>query len=160
MTQQTTVRVAEHGPGLIVTVGSRACAIPLLSVGETMRPLPIVPVAGMPAFVLGVSVIRGAAIPVVDLRALLGDDDRGGSPGRFVTLNVGERRVAIAVDGVVGLRDLSTAPLAEMPPLLGEAAAELIAAIGICDAQLLVVLRTVQIVPEQVWRLLDARESA
>ena len=61
-----TVRAWERIPVLVVMVGARACAIPLDHVAETMRPLPIEPVAGTPGFVRGVSVIRGAPTPVVD----------------------------------------------------------------------------------------------
>ncbi len=66
-----TVRASEISPVLVVMVGARACAFPLHHVAETMRPLPIEPVAGTPSFVRGVSVIRGMPTPVVDLKALL-----------------------------------------------------------------------------------------
>jgi len=141
---------------LIVTVGSCACAIPLHHVAETMRPLPIEPVAGTPGFVRGVSVIRGAPTPVVDLRALLESGETSAAYGRFVTMKLGERRVAIAVDGVVGVRTLDSTEIGELPPLLGDAAAELIEAIGTRDAQLLLVLRAARIVPDDVWTTLAA----
>ena len=66
--RQVIVRAWERSPVLIVMAGARACAIPLDYVAETMRPLPIEPVAGTPGFVRGVSVIRGAPTPVVDLK--------------------------------------------------------------------------------------------
>jgi CheY-like chemotaxis protein len=66
--------------------GARACAFPLHHVGETMRPLPIKPLAGTPGFVCGVSVIRGTPTPVVDLKALLENSEHSPSFGRFVTL--------------------------------------------------------------------------
>lgn len=134
---------------LIVTVGARAYAIPIRHVSETMRPLPIEPVPGAPAFVRGLSVIRGAPLPVVDLRRLL----EGESPvlfGRFVTVQVDERRFVLAVDRVVGVRDLAL--LQTLPPLLrADGGTDLVQAIGISDAQLLVVLRAARLVPEDVW---------
>ena len=151
-------RVSERGPVLIVTVGARACAIPLHHVAETMRPLQIEPVAGTPGFVRGVSVIRGAPTPVIDLRALLENGEPSATFGRFVTMKLGERRVAIGVDGVVGVRNLDPTEIGELPPLLGDAAADLIEAIGTRDAQLLVVLRAACIVPDEVWTTLSAAE--
>ena len=65
------VRAWERSPVLVVMAGARACAIPLHHVGETMRPLRIEPVGRTPGFVRGVSMIRGAPTPVVDLKALL-----------------------------------------------------------------------------------------
>ena len=149
----------EKRPVLIVTVGGRACAIALHHVAETMRPLPIEAVSGTPSFVRGVSVIRGAPIPVVDMRALLGCGEHGPNapnPGRFVTLKVGERRVAIGVDAVVGTSNLDPARVSVLPPLLQDVAADVIDAIGMRDAQLLVVLRAGRIVPDEVWASIAA----
>ncbi|MGH7508793.1 MAG: chemotaxis protein CheW [bacterium] len=144
---------------LIVTAGTCACAIPFYDVVETMRPLPIEPIAGMPAFVQGVSVIRGIPIPVLDLGALLQLSDRGDTCGRFVTVKIGERRAALAVDGVIGLRILDPARMGELPPLLRASASHVIDAIGTSDAQLLVLLRSMRIVPHEVWTALEARET-
>lgn len=154
-----TVRASEKSPVLVVTVGALACAIPLHHVAETMRPLPIEPVAGTSHFVRGVSVIRGAPTPVVDLKALLQNGDNSATFGRFVTIKLGERRVAIGVDGVVGLRNLDSAQLGELPPILREVAADLIEEIGARDAQLLVVLRAAHLVPDEVWTTLAAAEA-
>ncbi len=129
--------------------------MPLSCVVEIMRPLPIEPVAGMPAFVLGLAVIRGAPQPVVDLGALLGAGG-GGAIGRFVTLRIGKRGVALAVKAVLGVRDLAGAPLEEVPPLLREADAKAVAAIGALDADLLVLLRAGRVLPEEAWRALMA----
>ncbi|HEU4682512.1 MAG TPA: chemotaxis protein CheW, partial [Gemmatimonadales bacterium] len=124
------------------------------------RPLPIESIAGMPEFIRGVSVIRGAPVPVVDLGALLQTSDRSDTYGRFVTVKIGERRVAVAVDGVVGLRNLDLTQIGELPPLLRASDTHVIDAIGTCDAQLLVVLRSMRIVPDEVWMALEAREAA
>ncbi|MFL5302954.1 MAG: chemotaxis protein CheW, partial [Anaeromyxobacteraceae bacterium] len=55
---------------LLVRAGSRLCALPLACVVETLRPLHTSPLAGTPACVSGVAVVRGAPTPVVDLDAL------------------------------------------------------------------------------------------
>jgi purine-binding chemotaxis protein CheW len=63
--------------------------------------------------------------------------------------------VALAVEEVVGVRDLSAASLAELPPLLGEAAAEVVATVGALDAELLVVLRSARWVPSGAWQAIE-----
>jgi len=141
-------------------VGARACAFALHHVAETMRPLPIKSVAGTPGFVRGVSVIRGTPTPVVDLKALLENSDNSPSYGRFVTLKLEDRRVAIGVDSVVGLRYLDSDQLGDLPPLLRDVTADLIESFGTCDAQLLLVLRAARIVPDEVWTTLAAAEAA
>jgi purine-binding chemotaxis protein CheW len=150
------VRASEKQSVLVVMAGARACAIPLHHVAETMRPLPIEPVAGMPGFVRGVSVIRGVPTPVVDLKALLENSGNSATCGRFVTIKLGERQVALSVDGVAGVRTLDPAKLGELPPILRDAATGIIEAIGTRDAQLLVVLRAARMVPDEVWTTLAA----
>lgn len=139
---------------LLVTVGERLCAVPLEHVVETMRPLPTVPLDGAPAFILGLAVIRGCALPVADLNLLLHGARARSTPGRFVTLALGARQAALAVDRVVGVRRI--ARLEALPPLLRDAAHEAVAAVAVHDAQLLVVLEATRLVPDPVWALAQA----
>src|ERR1022692_3555789 len=85
----------DHRTSLIVGAGSRACAIPIGHVAETMRPLPIEPIEGMPPFLLGLAVIRGTPVPVVSLSNLIGASHTE-TISRFVALRLGSRRVALA----------------------------------------------------------------
>ena len=153
-------RATQVSPVLVVMVGTRACAIPLHHVAETMRPLPIQPVAGTPDFVRGVSVIRGTPTPVVDLKALLENSENSPNYGRFVSLKLEERRVVIGVDSVVGLKHLDSAQLGELPPLLRDVNTGLIESFGTRDAELLLVLRTAHIIPDEVWASLEETEAA
>lgn len=145
---------------LVVTAGATACAISIEHVAETMRPLPVEPVAHTPGFVQGLAVIRGAPVPVVDLPALLGGASRAARSGRFVTLKLDHRRLALAVDSVLGLRRLDPRQLEQLPPLLRDAAPGLIESLGSADAQLLVVLRASRLIPDAVWKTLAAKAEA
>ena len=147
--------VSERRAALVVTAGSRACAVPLAHVIETMRPLPIEAIPGMPPFVRGLAVVRGSPAPVVDLAEALGATETH-APTRFVLLRLGSRRAVLAVSAVVGVRDLDVVSLEQMPPLLRGAGAALVEAIGMLDAELLVVLHATRILPEETWERLDA----
>ncbi len=103
---------------------------------------------------MGVSVVRGSAVPVVDLGAVVGTAEPT-PPARFVTIRLGDRTAALAVSQVVGVRDLETALLEQMPPLLQGANADVVRAIGTLDAELLVVLRSSRLLPEDVWTAVD-----
>jgi purine-binding chemotaxis protein CheW len=155
-----THRATEVSPVLVVMAGARACAFPLHHVAETMRPLPIKPVAGTPSFVCGVSVIRGMPTPVIDLNALLESSQISSSYGRFVSLKLDDRRVVIGVDSVVGLINLNSTQLGELPPLLQDVSSGLVSSFGTLDAQLLLVLRAARIVPDEVWAMLAEAEAA
>jgi purine-binding chemotaxis protein CheW len=138
---------------LLARVGLRLYALPLAGVVECFRPLPVEAVTGAPPFLLGLSVVRGEPVPVVDLGSLLGSGD-GGQPSRYVLLRIGERRVALAVGDVVGVRELDADMLRDLPPLLQRAGAEAVTKIGVRDDQLLLLLQLARVVPDELWQAL------
>lgn len=147
-------------PALLARVPGALCAIPLVQVIETMRPLPIEPLASECDFILGAARIRGAAVPVVGLTALFQGNQGCGEtncelPTRFVTLRVGARCVALAVHSVVGVADLSDQVFCELPPLLANVGTESIQTLGTLDAEFLVVLDMARLVPESIWEALS-----
>src|SRR5271155_6034274 len=75
--------IAARSLGLVVFAGAYSCALPIGHVVETMRPLPTEPVAGAKAFVRGLALIRGAAVPVIDLAHVIGVSEAR-APTRFV----------------------------------------------------------------------------
>lgn len=152
----------ERAPGirkaLIVGLKSCVCALPLAQVIETMRPLPVEPISGVPSFVQGISIIRGIPTPVVDLGAVLGTP--GELAERFVTLRIGNRQVALSVNSVLGVRDLDTIMASrELPPLLQRASKNAVETIGTLDEQVLMVLRAGWELPNEVWQALKAQEA-
>jgi purine-binding chemotaxis protein CheW len=138
----------DPGPCLLCRVRDRLCAIPLASVVETFRPLPVEPLASAPPFVLGLSLIRGIPTAVVDAAGLLGAGV--GTPGRFVTLRISDRRVVLAVDAVAGVRTIEGERLQALPSLLRDAGRELVEAVGSLDAELLFVLRGARWLPQDL----------
>jgi purine-binding chemotaxis protein CheW len=155
------VSVASGGSrlALLVRTGSRAAALPLENVAETMRPLPVEAVAGMPGCMRGLALIRGLPVPVIHLGSLLGAEE-GATTTRLVTLRVGDRRVALEVDAVLGVRELDPALLQELPLLLRGASAGVVEAIGTLDAELLLVLKASRLVPAEVWQALAGCEAS
>lgn len=138
-------------PVLIVREGSRHCALPVSAVIETMRPLPVEPVGELPAFILGLSVIRGAPVPVLDLGRLLGLEGGRRAISRFVSLRVdGKRRAAMAVEAVLELRHLDASVFDLMPglPVGGNHPLD---GVGVLDSKLLLLLRTSRIIPQEAW---------
>jgi purine-binding chemotaxis protein CheW len=138
---------------LVCQVATRLCALPLDAVVETMRPLPVEPIAGAPDFVTGLAIIRGAPVPVVDAARLLGAASE--QPRRFVVLRIAARRIALAVDGVVGVRRVAAEQLSELAPLAGAMAGEVVAAIGALDGRLLMLLEAARLVPDAVLELAE-----
>lgn len=143
---------------LILELKGCICALPLTHVVETMRPLPVEPLAGVPSFIKGVALIRGIPTPVVDLGAVLGTPNE--LEKRFVTVRTGDRQVAISVNAVLGVRDIDAIPLnQDLPPLLQRAMENLIEMIGTLDEQILMVLRQGWELPNEVWQALTVQEA-
>jgi chemotaxis signal transduction protein len=59
---------------LIFRAAGHVCAISTEHVDETMRPMRLTPIDNAPSFVAGLSVIRGMAYPVLDLRKFFQGD--------------------------------------------------------------------------------------
>jgi purine-binding chemotaxis protein CheW len=135
---------------LLCRAGSRVCGLPLANVIETMRPMPLEAIAGMPAFVVGLSVVRGAPTPVVDLPTLLGEDCQA-PRARLIAVRIAERTVLLAAHAVLGIRTLDKSSIAASPPLLSHASAAFVSAIGTLDGQLLLILETGRLVPDALW---------
>jgi purine-binding chemotaxis protein CheW len=148
---------------LLCRVGSRSLAIPLAGVQETMRPLPVDPLPGLPDFVSGIAQIRGAVVPVVALGELLGLPDTPVS--RYVTVSVSTddtdgRTLALAVEEVIGVRHLDDGAPLERPPLLDQVEPELVAGIATLDRELLLVLGELRLLSDEDWAGMDTRPAA
>lgn len=151
------MRVDDADLSLVCRVDRRLCALPLRHVIETMRPLPVETVADSPPFVLGLAMIRGAPVPVVDAARLLGEAD---SPaGRWIALTVGSRQVALAVASVLGVRPLPVGARHALPPLLKDARRDLVAELGLLDDALLLVLQGGRLLSDDDWMRLDPRSA-
>lgn len=144
---------------LLVQARSRVCSLPLDLVSETMRCLPVQPVPGAPPFVQGISILRGETVPVVDLGLVLGET-ADPHPRRLVSLRIGDRRVALAVEAVLRIVSGAALNAQELPPLLRGAAERTVRAIGTLDRQFLTVLEAARLVPADVWTKLAAPAGA
>jgi purine-binding chemotaxis protein CheW len=134
------------------------CALPLAHVEETMRPLAVQPMAGLPWFISGIAVIRGVPTPVVNVASLLTGE---AAPAlRFVTIKTGRRHLVLAVDAVLGVAEIPPGSIGALPDLLHNAELDAISAIGVLNAELLLVLRTTLLIPADVWTAIQAGCSA
>jgi purine-binding chemotaxis protein CheW len=125
---------------------------------ETMRPLPIEAVAGVPSFVFGLSVLRGVPVPVINLANLLGASSSA-ALARFVAVRAGDRTALLAVESVVGVMALPEGMLESLPPLVRDMSAQILDTIGKLDEGMLFVLKSGHIVPDAVWQSIDARRA-
>ena len=133
-------------PWLLSRTGSFLLALPLEQVIEVMRVLPIESLAGVPEFVRGVSIVRGAAVPVIDAGLLLGA--RHVAADRLISVRSAGRRYGLLVGAVIGVRRFTPDMFEDPPPLLRHVAEEVVSSIGRLDEALVLFLGTARVVPE------------
>src|SRR5258708_1421520 len=147
--EMTMHQSARSAPVLTLHLGHCTCAVPLAYITEVMRPLPVEPLAGAPAGVLGVAVVRGRVTPVVDLETLLGNGTTVRTDSaRFVTLRIGDRAVALLVEAVRSIRTLARVELESLPPLWQGSHPPAVSALGAVDRELLIVLEATRLLPD------------
>jgi purine-binding chemotaxis protein CheW len=140
---------------LLCRAGAVLCGLPLTQVVEVMRMLPIEVVGGAPPCVSGLAIIRGTPTPIVDVALLLGG--HAAPAERLVTVRAGTRTVALAVAAVLGVRSIEDSAQS-LPPLLREAAGDIVSAIGRLDADLLLFLDTIRLLPQGYSACVSALE--
>jgi purine-binding chemotaxis protein CheW len=133
---------------LIFWAGSVLCAQRLDEVIETMRPLAVRPLAGTPAYVRGVTIMRGVPTPVVDVARLVGGEPAGIS--RFVAVRTESGPVAFATGPILGIRTAVPDEAAAHPVLFGGASSQFITGVGAIDAEPVLLLRSMRIVLDEV----------
>lgn len=138
---------------VVCRVGGRLCAFPVEHILETMRPLPVEPLEGLPPFIQGLSMIRGNPAVVVDTAMLLGEGLA--LPNRFLAMKSGSRFVAMAVSEVVSILNIEAGSFAKLPPLTGNSAFG-VEALGSFDGELLYLVNGARSVPDDLWPELEA----
>ena len=116
------------------------------------------PLAGVPSFIQGLAVVRGVPTPVVNAASLLSGE--ASHPTRFVTVKTGTRRIVLAVDAVVGVVEIPPGSVDALPQLFQNAELDAISAIGMLDGELLLVLRSTRLIPDDVWATIRAGGTA
>ena len=144
---------------VVVRTGAYIGAIPLEDVIEIVRPLRVQRVPGAPAYVRGVAVVRGVPVPVVDLAVLLGEPPSHDARWVLLRPTRGQRLVALSVDAMLGLRELSGKAMGEVPPLLGQARGASVTSLGALDRDLLLTLDAARAIPPDVWHALEVAEG-
>jgi purine-binding chemotaxis protein CheW len=105
-------------------IGGTEMALDVFAVQEVVRPREVTPVPRAPRFVEGVVEVRGALVPVIDLRRRMevepstDDDER-----RIVLANVEDDRVGLIVDRVTEVLRVDETCIEPAPPLVAARAA-------------------------------------
>ena len=92
----------------LLTIGGEVYAVDLRNVREVFEVDVITPVPGMPSALVGVTNVRGAVVPVMDLRRLLDVPSGGPTPHYAVIIRHGHHQVGVLVEKVPEIRTVQT----------------------------------------------------
>lgn len=92
----------------LLTLGGEVYAVDLRHVREVFEVEAITPVPGMPPALVGVTNVRGAVVPIMDLRRLLGLTTAGPPPRYAVIIKHGTHQVGVLVERVPEIRTVQT----------------------------------------------------
>ena len=99
---------------LVFEIAGERWGLPAADVREVVRSVAVARLPGAPAAVQGVIDVRGALVPVLDVRARFGMPPRPVDPSEsFVLAHDGWRTVALRADRVVELADAGPDALAD-----------------------------------------------
>ena len=144
-------------------VGGEEYVVDILRIREIIKPLPVTPVRRGPKFVEGVISLRGAIIPVVDMRRRFGvtaseDEDRR---ERVIILVIDSRVVGLIVDEVTEVVRVPRTQIRPAPGLLADEQAPFF--MGVCHyrGRVLILLNVRSVVEsEEEIDMMDAHELA
>ncbi|HEY9130591.1 MAG TPA: chemotaxis protein CheW [Dyella sp.] len=102
---------------LVFFLAGQAYAAPLTQVNEIVRDGAVTPVPGSAEDLLGIRLLRGQIVPVLDGRQRLGLDEQTSSPaqGRIVVLTHDSHQVGVRVDAVDELLSVNESDMAAPP---------------------------------------------
>jgi purine-binding chemotaxis protein CheW len=112
-------------------VGKEEYVVDIMRVEEILPPQRVIPVPRSPSFVEGMLHLRGALLPVVDLRQRLNVSEAPASQKtRLLVCLVGRRRLALRVDRVTEVMRLRRSEIKPAPGLLSPGRAPFV--VGVC----------------------------
>jgi purine-binding chemotaxis protein CheW len=134
-TESSTIRAA------IISIGAELFTIDLKSVREVFVVESITPVPGMPSGLVGVTNLRGAVIPLLDLRSMFGLDAEVAL--RYaVVLQHNNRQIGVLVDEVPEIRTIAKDEFLPVPAATKDGARPFVSTVVKLENQLRGVLET------------------
>ena len=137
---------------LVFTLGDEEYGIDILKVQEIRGYDQVTRIANTPAFIKGVTNLRGVIVPIVDLRIKFSQVDVDYNDNTVViVLNLGQRVVGIVVDGVSDVLSLTAEQIRPAP--------EYLTGLGALGDRMLILVNIEKLLNSEEMALLDSAAS-
>jgi purine-binding chemotaxis protein CheW len=137
---------AEGCQYLTFTLGAEEYGVEILRVQEIKGYSAVTPIPNTPAYVKGVMNLRGAIVPVVDLRAKLAMAEAAYTPFTvIVVVRVAARTFGVVVDAVTDVLDIPATDVQPTPDFGAQVDARLISGVARAGERLVILLDIEQV---------------
>ncbi|MGA9618293.1 MAG: chemotaxis protein CheW [Serratia proteamaculans] len=142
---------------LIFTLGNEEYGIDILKVQEIRGYDQVTRIANTPAFIKGVTNLRGVIVPIIDLRVKFAQQDVSYDENTVViVLNFGQRVVGIVVDGVSDVLSLTTEQIRPAPEFAVTLATEYLTGLGSLGDRMLILVDIEKLLSSEEMSLVDS----
>lgn len=145
---------------LVFTLGDEEYGIDILKVQEIRGCDQVTRIANTPAFIKGVTNLRGVIVPIVDLRIKFSQVDVDYNDNTVViVLNLGQRVVGIVVDGVSDVLSLTAEQIRPAPEFAVTLSTEYLTGLGALGDRMLILVNIEKLLNSEEMALLDSAAS-
>lgn len=142
---------------LIFTLGNEEYGIDILKVQEIRGYDQVTRIANTPAFIKGVTNLRGVIVPIIDLRVKFAQQGVSYDENTVViVLNFGQRVVGIVVDGVSDVLSLTADQIRPAPEFAVTLATEYLTGLGSLGERMLILVDIEKLLSSEEMSLVDS----
>ncbi|AGE18783.1 chemotaxis protein CheW [Serratia marcescens] len=142
---------------LIFTLGNEEYGIDILKVQEIRGYDQVTRIANTPAFIKGVTNLRGVIVPIIDLRVKFSQQSVSYDENTVViVLNFGQRVVGIVVDGVSDVLSLTADQIRPAPEFAVTLATEYLTGLGSLGERMLILVDIEKLLSSEEMSLVDS----
>jgi purine-binding chemotaxis protein CheW len=113
----------------VFNIADETFGVTIGRVVEIIKPQKIFSVPGLPAFLTGVMSVRGAVIPLIDLRKRFGKQPSG-KKERIIIIRAGQEKMGFLVDGIKEIMSFSPGEIIRPPSIFKGFKTEYITGLG------------------------------
>ena len=126
---------------LVFQLGAEEYGIDILKVQEIRGYERVTHIANLPAYIKGVIDLRGAIVPIVDLRLRFNlASAEYDHQTVVIVLNIGRRVIGLVVDRVSDVLELSSGQISPAPKLGGALKSDYLTGLGTVDGRMLILI--------------------
>ncbi|MCA1920613.1 MULTISPECIES: chemotaxis protein CheW [Buttiauxella] len=142
---------------LVFTLGDEEYGIDILKVQEIRGYDQVTRIANTPAFIKGVTNLRGVIVPILDLRIKFDQDGVEYNDNTVViVLNFGQRVVGIVVDGVSDVLSLTAEQIRPAPEFAVTLSTEYLTGLGALGDRMLILVNIEKLLNSEEMALVDS----